>query len=51
MWNLIYNTNELICKIETDLDTQRTDLWLPREMGVGEGWIESLGLEDAYYYI
>ena len=48
MWNLIYNTNELICKIETDLDTQRTDLWLPRS-GVGEGRIGSLGLADADY--
>ena len=28
MWNLKYNTNELICKIGTDSQTQRTDLWL-----------------------
>ena len=25
----------------------RTDLWLPRQRGLGEGWIGSLGLEDA----
>ena len=32
--------------------TQRTDLWLPRERsGVREGRIESLGLADANYYI
>ena len=31
MWNLKYGTNELIYKTETDSQTQRTDLWLPRE--------------------
>ena len=31
MWNLKYDTNELI--YETDSQTQRTDMWLPRE-----GW-------------
>ena len=30
MWNLKYETNELIYEIETDSQTQRTDLWLPR---------------------
>ena len=30
MWNLKYDTNELIYKTETDSQTQRTDLWLPR---------------------
>ena len=29
MWNLKYDTNKLI--YETDSQTQRTDLWLPRE--------------------
>ena len=33
MWNLKYDTNELIYETETDLQTQRTDWWLP---GVGE---------------
>ena len=47
MWNLKYGTNELIYKTETDSQTQRTDLWLPRGRGVGEGWIGSLGLADA----
>ena len=46
IWNLVYNTNELICKIETDSGTQRTDLRLPRS-GVGEGRIGSVGLADA----
>ena len=35
MWNLKYDTNELICETETDSQTQRIDLWLPRGRGVG----------------
>ena len=35
MWNLKYDTNELICKAETD--TQRINLWLPKGKGMGEG--------------
>ena len=34
MWNLKYNTNELMYETETNSQTERTDLWLPR----GEGW-------------
>ena len=30
MWNPKYDTKELIYKTETDTQTQRTDLWLPR---------------------
>ena len=30
MWNLKYGTDESICRTETDLQTGRTDLWLPR---------------------
>ena len=30
MWNLKYDTNELIYKPKTDSQTQRTDLCLPR---------------------
>ena len=30
-------------------DSQRTNLWLPREQGSGEGRIGSLGLVDANY--
>ena len=33
MWNLNYDTNELI--YETDSQAQRIDLWLPRRRGVG----------------
>ena len=50
MWNLKYDTNELIYKTEADSQTQRTDLWLPRGR-VPEGWSGSLGLADANYYI
>ena len=49
MWNLKYDTDELIYKTETDPQTYRTDLWLPRE--VGEGGSGSLGLVDANYSI
>ena len=31
MWHQKYDTNEPGYKIERDLQTQRTDLWLPRE--------------------
>ena len=30
MWNLKYDTNELIYETETDTWVQRTDLWFPR---------------------
>ena len=33
MWNLKYDTNELIYK--TDSQTERTDLWLSRGSSVG----------------
>ena len=31
MWNLKYDINELIYETETDSQTQRTNLWLPRK--------------------
>ena len=34
MWNLEYDTNELIYK--TDSQTQETNLWLPKGKGRGE---------------
>ena len=51
MWNKKCGTNELIYyRTETDSQTERTDLWLPRgEEGVG--WTGSLGLAYANYYI
>ena len=38
MWNLKYDTNEHIYETETDSQTQRTNLWLPKgEQGGREG--------------
>ena len=37
MWNLKYDTNELIYKTQTDSQTQKTNLWLPKgKEGGGE---------------
>ena len=33
MWNLKKNTNELNYKTETDAQTQKTNLWLPKGKG------------------
>ena len=49
MWNLKYGTNGPIYKIETD--SERTDLWLPRERGKEVGWTRNLGLVGANYDI
>jgi len=38
VWNLKYDTYELIYKMETDPQTWRTVLWLPRGRDLGEGW-------------
>ena len=51
MWDLKHDTNELTYETETDSQTQRTDLWLPRGRGGREGWIGIWGLSDASYYI
>ena len=39
-------TNEPICRTETDSQTERTDLGLPRGKG-GRGWMGSLRYVDA----
>ena len=44
MWNLKYDTNELIYKTETDSQTQRTDLWLPGGKGGGGGMDWEFGI-------
>ena len=49
MWKLKYDTDEPIYESETDPQTQRTDLRLPRGSGVEPGWTGSLGLADANY--
>ena len=37
MWNLKNNTNEFICKTETDSQASQTNLWLSKGKGVREG--------------
>ena len=44
MWNLKYDTNELICHTETDSQTQKTNLWLPKEKGGGRGINQEFGI-------
>ena len=51
MWNLKYDTSESIYETETESQTQRTDWWLPRRKGLGEGWRGRLGLADVSFYI
>ena len=51
MWNLKCDTNEPIYETETESQTQRTDWWLPRKRGLGEGWSGRLGLADVSFYI
>ena len=51
IWTLKYHTDEPIYKTETDPQTQRTDLWLPKGEGEGVEWTVSLGLVDANFYI
>ena len=43
--------NEPIFKTGKDLQTQRTDLWFSRGREERVGWIGSLELVDANYYI
>ena len=50
MWKLKYDTHEPIYETETESWTLRTDLWLPRGRGLGEGWSGRLGLADVGFY-
>ena len=45
MWSLKYDANERIYETETEAQTQRADLWLPR--GRGWGRFRSSGLTDV----
>ena len=42
MWNLKNTTSETVCQTETDSQTQKTNLWLPK----GEGGRDKLGVWD-----
>ena len=44
MESLKKDINELICRRETDSQTLKTNLWLPKGKGWGEGWTGGLGL-------
>ena len=48
MWNLKYGTDEPTYR--TEIDSQRTDLWLSRERG-RSGMDREFGLVDANYDI
>ena len=50
MWNLKYDTNELIYEIERLIDGREHTCGCQGE-GMGEGWIGSLGLADANCYM
>ena len=42
------DTNELICRAETDSQTLKTNLWLPKGMGWGVGWTGGSGVAYAH---
>ena len=48
MWNLKYDTNEHIYETETDPQTWRVDLWVPKGRE-RRGWGGRLGLTDCYH--
>ena len=47
MWNLKNNTNDSIYKIETDPQTQKTNLWLPDDTGKGRRTNQEHGVTDT----
>ena len=46
MWNLKYDTKDPICEMEIESDIENRLV-----VAKGEGWIGSLGLADANWYI
>ena len=51
MWDLKNNPNESIYKTETDSQTWKINLWLPKGRGKGgEAQIRSMGVTDTNYY-
>ena len=44
VWNLKYNTIELICEIETYSQTQKMNLWLPKRKEGGGGINKEFGI-------
>ena len=47
MWNLKYDTNELTYKTETDSQTEKPNLWLPKGKR-GGGRRDKLGVWDQH---
>ena len=47
MWNLKYDTDELVYETEIDSDIENRLVVAKRAGRVGEGWSGSLGLADA----
>ena len=48
MWNLKYDTNELIYETETDSQIEDRDLWLPKGWRTREEGIESQQIANCY---
>ena len=48
MWNKKKNIDKLICRTETDSQTLKTNLRLPKGTGGGERWTRGLGLAYAH---
>ena len=46
MWNLKYGTNDPVYKTETETETDHVSV-----LCGGRGWLGSLGLVDANYYV
>ena len=44
-----HNTNKCICKTETDLKTQKTNLWLPRSKGGAINWDTGIEIYTLLY--
>ena len=50
MWNLKYDTNELICETETDLQIKNRHVVDNREESQAREGLRSSGLTDANWY-
>ena len=49
MWNLKKDTNELIYKTETNSQTEKTNLWLPKGKGGGINWEIGIDIYTLLY--
>ena len=51
MWNLKYDTNELICETSALTDIENKLMVMKGERGWGRDKFRSLGLTDTYHYV